>query len=164
MATSLRAFDSQHDFAPFHHGVNGLHGVNGSKHKPLNHEQLMERDISLHTIHSGLHSLISNHLHYCLDHCSDRDLIKFIRFKSESDIKTLKSWMRIIASTMTPQIEQETVIIQEWYDHLLNPNHEDHGDLDDRKSVDSSEDEQYSTSTEVDMDTNHRRSFIKNKR
>ena len=79
-----------------------------------------ERDISLISLHSSLPKYVSHHLNFCLDNCTDRDLINFIKWKAEHDIKTFKQWMRIIASTITPQIEQENVIINEWYQHLLN--------------------------------------------
>eukprot|EP01084_Bolivina_argentea_P175746 304273_1 len=129
---------------------------------------LLERDISLSTIHSTLPNYTSHHLNYCLDHCTDRELMKYIKWKADNNIHMFKSWMRIIASTIIPQIEQESIMINEWYYHLLhinrdnnstaNPFHSDDPHHSDRKDNEqngddsaSDEEEHYSISTELDM-------------
>eukprot|EP00483_Globobulimina_turgida_P007670 UN07685 len=133
-------------------------------------ELLTERDISLTTIHSPLPNYMSHHLNHCLDHCTDRDLTAFIKWKAETNIGQFRSWMRIIASTYVPQIEQETLIINEWYYHLLhinkdisnlnimndannNNNSENKENETDTDSA-SEEEEHYSISTELDMSPN----------
>ena len=138
--------------------------------KQNKNELMMERDTSLNTIHSTLPTYISYHLNFCLDHCSDRDLLSYIKWKSEHNIKQFRKWMRIIASTIAPQIDQENIIIQEWYQYLLNANHTNdnqfnsnplhnaddlnHSDNKDNETQNDSaseEEEQYSISTELDM-------------
>ncbi len=111
-----------------------------------------QNDISLTTISSTLPTYISHHLNYCLDNCSDRDLIKFIKYKSENNISEFRLWMKIIAPTYIPQIEQENPIINEWYYHLLNINRDTNNNSNIINSTNTSdtkeEEEHYSASDE----------------
>ena len=146
---------------------NNYFGANKSNISSKNNIDLLsQRDLSLNSINSSLPNYTSYHLNYCLDNCSDRDLINFVKWKVEHDIKTFKLWMRIIASNITPQIDQENVIINEWYHHLnINTNNNiiNNNDNNENKENElsndsgSEEEEHYSISTaELDCSPNNK--------
>jgi len=150
MLEASARFLSLLNFSDSNHSSKDVHNSE-MKQLPLN---FMQHDVSLMSTQWTLPTYLSHHLHFCLDNCSERDLVAYIKWKSEHDIQTFAQWMRIIASTLTIPMESESALIGEWYEHLLHTKHAHHASERDRQQRDgdsahdsaSEDEEQYSYS------------------
>ncbi|ETO09262.1 hypothetical protein RFI_28125, partial [Reticulomyxa filosa] len=85
------------------------------------------RGIMYHTTHTQTQTYLQKKLQNLVERCSNEHLCKYIEWKVHNDIQSLRTWLKILANTVTCSLEEENLLIHEWEEHLGRDEEEDTG-------------------------------------
>ncbi|ETO07550.1 hypothetical protein RFI_29843 [Reticulomyxa filosa] len=84
------------------------------------------RAIMYHTTHPRTPTYFQKKMEQLVEQCGDERLSKYVEWKATHELPSVRTWLKILANTVTCSLEQENVLIHEWEDHLLDRNDTPH--------------------------------------
>jgi len=81
--------------------------------------------IMYHTTHVQTPTYLQKRLLHLVERCGDEKLSQYIEWKTINDVQSLRTWLKILANTVTCSLEEENMLIHEWEEHLSRDEEED---------------------------------------